>query len=132
MRTWSIRCPKNSWTENAAVAAFALLISQLEQGRIHNLAPLGSGADYWVEIEGGNSLILAEVSGIRRDQGGQCATRLAEKTAQVFSREDTRVGFVSVTGFACGTHSEVNSYLHFVKKKRKGVRKKPDSKRRKK
>jgi hypothetical protein len=124
--------PEKQLTENAAVAVFALLISELEQGRIRSLAPLGSGADYWAEIEGGSTPILAEVSGIRRDEGEQCTTRLAVKTAQVLSRENTRVGFVSVTAFSRGANSAVHSYLHFVKKKRQDARKKPGSKGRKK
>jgi hypothetical protein len=124
--------PEKQLTENAAVAVFALLISELEQGRIRSLAPLGSGADYWAEIEGGSTLIFAEVSGIRRDAGGQCTTRLEEKTAQVLSRENTRVGFVSVTAFSHGDNSAVRSYLHFVKKERREVRRNRRRKRRKK
>jgi hypothetical protein len=110
-------------TEEAAVAVFALLISELEHGRITALAPLGSGADYWAEVDGGATAILTEVSGIRRDDGWECAVRLAEKRAQVLRAETTRVGFVSVTAFSRGTNSAVHSYLHFVKKKRKDVRK---------
>jgi len=126
-----VTVPEKQLTENAAVAVFALLISELQGGRILGLAPLGSGADYWVEIQGESVPILAEVSGIRRDDGGELTARLAIKTAQVLSRETTRVGYVSVSAFSCGPASTVHSHLHFVKKRGRGGRKPPAKKPRK-
>lgn len=109
--------PATEITATAAVGIFALLISDLEQGQVCTLAPLGSGADYWVDIEGVNQPILAEVSGIRSGNQTAFAKRVAEKTDQLFTKDDTRVGFVSVTNFLT-TDTTVHSCLTYANRRK--------------
>jgi hypothetical protein len=102
-------------TEQAGGGVAALLVSDLEQGRLHMVLPIGSGGDYLVRVSGEDSFIQLEVSGLREDRTGSAASaRLREKTAQVLTH--ARVGFVSVTTFSHGNRASVHSYHHFVRR----------------
>jgi hypothetical protein len=116
---------ENDLTEWAAIGVMAVLIHHLENAELQTVLPIGSGADYIVQIAGGPPSHV-EVSGIREaDTGSHPRSRLAEKTAQVLRYNND--GFASVTTFAHGAPAQVHSYLHHVTRpprKRRGKAKK--------
>lgn len=105
-------------TEEAAIGILALLISDLEEGTLQTVLPIGSGGDYLIQVPEPSVPIQVEVSGIREDKTGSSSrSRLSEKTEQVLRK--SRIGFVSVTTFAHEVEKVVHSYLHFVRKRGK-------------
>jgi hypothetical protein len=107
---------RNALTEDAAIAAAALLIHDLENGTLETVLQIGSGGDYLVRIPELSTPIQIEISGVTEDpSGSESRMRLNRKSDQVLSR--ARVGFVSITTFSHGPQGIVHSYLHFTKAK---------------
>lgn len=123
---WNITVPAQDITEQAAIAAMALLIHDLAHGEILQVLAIGSGGDYLVQVGGLKRPIQAESSGLRLDASGSPSrTRLNQKKTQVLKH--SRAGFAAVTTFSHGPSDIVHCYLHYVRKKprkRKGKRKK--------
>jgi hypothetical protein len=112
---------RNDLTADAAIAAAALLIHDLENGALETVLQIGSGGDYLVRMPQLSTPIQIEISGVMEDDSGSDSrSRLSQKSDQVLSR--ARVGFVSVTTFSHGPQRIVHSYLHFTKAKRKKAR----------
>ncbi len=106
-------------TEQAAIAVMALLISDLEGGVVQSVFQIGSGADYLILPRRSSNPIQVEVSGIRYDASGNASrARLAQKSAQVLTNSE--VGYASVTTFSHSASVIVHSYLHYVRRQRKG------------
>ncbi len=115
-------------TEQAAIAVMALLIRDLEGGVLQTVLPIGSGGDYFIQLQGRAPLTQVEISGIRQAaNAGVSRARLTEKAAQVLTHGNS--GYASVTTFAYPVGGSagpiVHSYLHYVQRtpKKKGGRK---------
>jgi hypothetical protein len=101
-------------TEDAAIGIMAILVNELEGATIQSVLPIGSGADYCLQLLGAKGAFI-EVSGIREDTTGhQASSRLHSKCAQILGLNQH--GFASVTTFKHCTCQGTHSYLHFVVK----------------
>lgn len=99
-------------TEEGAIGAMALLLSNLEKAEILRVLQIGSGGDYLLEIEGVIQLQV-ESSGIQSDPHGyESKDRLAKKRNQVLTK--SVAGFAAVTAFSHKATQEVHCYLHYV------------------
>jgi len=98
----------NAITESAAIGVMLLLGNELEGFVLNTVLPIGSGGDYFVVLQGNNTRIQVEVSGIRSGTGSQARRRLGEKKGQV-----RKPGFASVTTFGYEIYPEAHSFLHY-------------------
>ena len=109
---WPFTKNASDITEEAAVGVTAMLVHDLENGRVTTVLQIGSGGDYLLTMGDGQKLQV-ECSGIRVDPSGSSATkRLKEKCDQVLSKADH--GIASVTAFSHGAGQGVYSYLHYT------------------
>jgi len=105
-------------TGQAAIAVMALLVSDLENGVLQTVLPIGSGGDYLVQKQGSHNSKQIEASGIRQAETASVSlSRLNEKKAQVLKHSED--GYASVTTFCCpgnGAETFVHSYLQYCAK----------------
>ena len=110
---WEVGVPAQDVTEQAAIAALALLIHDLGQGEILGALSIGSGGDYLVKLVGVRNQVQAESSGVREDRTGvESRSRLTKKKTQVLSK--SAAGFAAVTTFHHPPDGVVQCYLHYV------------------
>jgi hypothetical protein len=108
--------PPQDATEDAAIGAMALLVSNLEGGQIRAVLPIGTSADYLLEWVNSGEEVRVEVSGLRAPRwASESSGRLAEKTSQILS--GNRSGYVSVSTFGYPPDGTVHSFLHFVRRR---------------
>lgn len=83
-------------TEAAAIVLAALTVSEFERGRIRHVSGIGTGGDYYVEVDWQVKPALLEIRGILADEtptGSVTRAKVQEKRKQVVT------GYVSVTAF---------------------------------
>lgn len=113
-------------TEAAAIVLAALTISEFEHGRIQHVSSIGTGGDYYVEVDWRVKPALLEIRGVMADDtptGSLTRAKVEEKRKQVGT------GYVSVTAFRhrhSGTpfsvlcySTQVSTSVRAAKRKRK-------------
>jgi hypothetical protein len=115
---WARTVNARTVTEQAAIGVMALLVNDLEGGVLQHVLQIGSGGDYFVLGRGAKRPVQVEVSGIKEDLVGHASrSRVEQKSAQVLKH--ARVGYASVTTFSHPVGPVVQSFLHFVRRRRR-------------